>query len=104
MSIATNSLNGNVQSRGIKIDHSSWLDMGSIGWGETSKEIKAQAYQIAREVGWTDEGLKKIILTEFAPRLDHFWADLIIENLQTYAKEYPIEIKPKEEVKLEIKC
>lgn len=91
MSIATNSLNGNVQSQGIKVDHVAWLDMGSNDWHETSSELKAKAYQAAKATGWTDSGLKKIIIDEFGPRLDHFWADTIIETLQALAEQYPVE-------------
>lgn len=92
-----NSLNGNVHSQGIRIGHKAWLDMGSKEWEETSPENKAHAYQAAKLTGWTDKGLRQIILSEFRPRLDDFWADLIIDTLHSLEKEHPIsitELKP----------
>jgi hypothetical protein len=86
-------LNGSVHSQGIKIDHPCWLYFGSIGWANTSDEVKAAAYQAAKVCGWTDQGLKKIILSEFGDRVDQFMADVIIEELQDLAKKHPVEIE-----------
>lgn len=96
---AINSLNGSVHSQGIKIDHRAWLDMGSVEWKDTPDETKAAAYQAARVCGWTDEGLKSIIITEFAPRIDHFMADVTIESLRELASANPIPVEEVYEVK-----
>lgn len=95
------SLNGSVYSQGIKIDHKAWLDMGSIEWKETSDKDKAAAYQAAKVCGWTDDGLIAIMISEFAPRIDQFMADVTIDTLREYANVYPVEVEQVYEVKKE---
>src|SRR4051812_24434590 len=87
------SLNGSVNSQGVKVEHRAWLDMGSPEWKEISDTEKAAAYQAARVCGWTDEGLKAVIIKEFEPRIDHFMADVTIETLQELAKLHPLEVE-----------
>ena len=97
----TSSLNGSVYSQGIKIDHRAWLDMGSEDWKTTSDEQKAAAYQAARVCGWTDEGLKAIIINEFGPRIDQFMADVTMETLHDLAAAHVVEVQEVYEVKQE---
>lgn len=89
----TISLNGSVQSQGLKIDIKAWLDMGSQEWKDTENRVKAAAYQAAKVCGWTDAGLKAIIIGEYGPRIDQFMADVTIETLQDLAKEHPVEVE-----------
>jgi hypothetical protein len=96
---AVSSLNGSVYSQGVKVDHRAWLDMGSKEWMDTSDELKAAAYQAAKVCGWTDDGLKNIIVSSFSPRIDHFTADVIIETLQELANKHPIPVEEVYEVK-----
>lgn len=88
-----NSLNGSVHSQGVKIDHNSWLDMGSKGWQDTSDAQKAAAYQAAKVCGWTDDGLKAIMISEFGPRIDDFMAELTLEALREFSVTHPIEVE-----------
>lgn len=85
-------LNGSVQGQGIKLDFRDWLDIGSEGWKNSSEAEKAYAYQASMVSGWTNNGLKSIILSSFAERIDEATADLIIELLQDFSKSYPAEI------------
>lgn len=87
------SLNGSVHSQGVKIDIPAWLDMGSQEWQNTSGELKAAAYQASKVCGWTDDGLKVIMKSEFAPRVDDFMADVTLETLQDLAKQFPVEVE-----------
>lgn len=96
------SLNGSVHSQGVKVDHVAWLDMGSKEWQTTPDKVKAAAYQAAKVCGWKDEGLKALMMKEFGPRIDHFMADVTIENLQELAAEYPIPVEQVYEVKKDV--
>lgn len=98
---AADSLNGSVHSQGIKIDHTDWLDIGSKGWQDTSGEQKAAAYQAAKVCGWTDDGMKRIMLSEFGPRIDEFMADVTLESLRELAAMFPVEVEQVYEVKKE---
>lgn len=93
------SLNGSVHSQGIKIDYRAWLDMGSEEWKNTSDEQKAAAYQAAMVCGWTDGGLKALMVRDFAPRVDQFTADLTIDTLRDLSKTYPVPVDQVYEVK-----
>lgn len=87
-----NSLNGCVHSQGIKISHKAWLDIGSEEWQNTTEQQKSYAYQAAKLRGWTDQGLKALIIQEFQPRIDEFMAELIVEELREFGEKYPLEI------------
>lgn len=100
MDIAS-SLNGSVYSQGIKIDHRAWLDMGSTDWAQTPPEQKAAAYQAAKVCGWTDDGLKVLIIKEFGPRVDEFMANVTIDTLHELATAHPVEVEEVYEVKQE---
>ena len=83
-------LNGSVQSQGIKVDVRAWLDMGSKEWQDTEPDIKARAYQAALVTGWTDQGLISFMTKEFAPRVDEEWAKLTLDTLRDCLKEVSI--------------
>lgn len=99
--MSVTSLNGSVHSQGIKIDHVAWLDMGSKEWASTSDKDKAAAYQAAKVCGWTDDGIKVIILREFSPRVDDFMADVTLDQLRTLAAEHPVDVEQVYEAKSE---
>lgn len=98
---STSFLNSSVQSQGIKVDFRAWLDMGSQEWKETPEKVKAYAYQAAKVCGWTDAGLKKIILDEFTPRVDDFMANVTMDTLQALAEQFPAKVEQIREVKQE---
>ncbi len=87
------SLDGSVQSQGIKVSVRDWLDMGSEGWSKTPEVVKAAAYQAAKVTGWQDAGLLKIMLDNWYPRIDEDSAKFTLETLQDLAQKYPLGVE-----------
>lgn len=92
-----NSINGSVQSQGIKVNYKNWLDLSTKEWKETPDKVKAAAYQAAKLCGWKDEGLKTAIMS--LPHIDQFIADATIETLKVLADKFPLPTEPVYDVK-----
>jgi hypothetical protein len=88
-----NSLNGDVQRQGIKLDVLDWLDMGSETWRTTPEKDKAAAYQAAKVSGWTDNGLMKLMVKAWGPRVDEDSAKTALEILQIFAELHPVPVE-----------
>ncbi len=86
------SLDGDVQSQGIKVSHRDWLDMGSKSWESTDDKTKAAAYQAAKICGWEDGRLKALMLQQYK-HLDQHMIDFTIKELQALAGRYPLEVE-----------
>lgn len=86
------SLNGCVQSQGIRVNIENWLVMGSDEWNETPDQIKAWAYQAAGVTGWTDAALS-LILTNKCPFMNDDMCVTILNMLKEWAAEYPLEVQ-----------
>lgn len=86
-------LNGAVQGQGVKVDVRHWLDMGSKEWKECPDEVKAAAYQAALLSGWTEQGLIRVMLSEFKPRVDEEWAKTTIATLKEMLESYPVVVE-----------
>lgn len=84
-------LDGTVQSQGIKVSCSGWLDIGSEEYSKTPDQVKAWAYQAAIISGWTDKGIKKVVLDNWGYRITETLADDILETLKLMALEFPVE-------------
>jgi hypothetical protein len=84
-------LDGSVQSQGVRVSARDWLDIGSEGWKDTSNKVKAAAYQAAKITGWTDDGLKAIMVNTWGPRIDSDVASFTLNLLSEFAKEFPVE-------------
>lgn len=87
-----NSLNGAVQSEGLKVSVENWLDMGSVEWKNTPDKVKAYAYQAVKAKGWTDEGLISFMVGRFKPRIDESTARFAIEILTDLVKQYSVAV------------
>ena len=87
------SLDGSVQSQGVKIGARSWLDMGSETWATTSDKTKATAYQAAQVTGWKDEGLIKVMVGCWGPRIDESTAKFTLDTLKEFAQQYPVAVE-----------
>jgi len=87
------SLDGSVQSQGIKVSARDWLDMGSETWAKTPDEVKAAAYQAAQVTGWQDAGLLKIMVDCWGPRIDIDAAKFTLETLKDLAQQYPVTVE-----------
>jgi hypothetical protein len=85
------SINGNVQSQGIKVKFAAWMIMGSQEWNETPDQIKAYAYQAALVTGWTNQSLINTACGAY-PHMDKYMAKFTIEHLVDLVKEHPLEI------------
>lgn len=92
-------LDGSVQSQRIKISARDWLDIGSAEWAKTPHAVKAAAYQAAKITGWTDAGLKNVMLKSWGPRIDEPMADYVLNLLSEWSKEYPLEAEIVNEIK-----
>ncbi len=86
------SLDGDVQSQGIKLSHRDWLDMGSKDWASTDDKAKASAYQAAIVCGWEDLRLKSLMLQQYE-HLDQHMVDFTIKELKGLAKSHPLEVE-----------
>lgn len=82
-------LNGCIQAQGIKVNIENWLVMGSKEWDETPEKIKSYAYQAAGVTGWTDAGLKVILLNK-CPHFDNDMCDVVLNLLKEWVAEYPL--------------
>ena len=87
------SLDGSVQSQGVKVSARDWLDMGSETWATTPDETKAAAYQAAQVTGWKDEGLLKIMIQCWGPRIDEDTAKFTLETLKELAQQHPVAVE-----------
>lgn len=85
-------LEGNVQSQGIKVKFSNWMVIGSEEWNETPDQIKAYAYQAAKVCGWSEESLKTLVVGVYK-HIDKDMANFTISELEHLTKIYPLEIK-----------
>lgn len=86
------SINGSVQSQGIKVTVDNWLKMGCDEWKSTPEEVRAYAYQAARITGWTDKALCSAISRVY-PHLDNDMMKFVIEELQALAKQHPLQVE-----------
>lgn len=84
-------LDSSVQGQGVKVSARDWLDMGSEGWAKVPNRAKAAAYQASKLAGWTDDGLKAVMLKEWSPRVDDDTAIFVLNLLRELAKEYPFD-------------
>lgn len=87
------SLDGSVQSQGVKVSARDWLDMGSETWASTPDEVKAAAYQAAQVTGWKDSGLIKIMVDNWGPRIDEDTAKFTLETLKELAQQHPVAVE-----------
>ena len=92
MKAVINSINGSVQSQGIRVDVDAWLLIGSKEWEATPDEVKAYAYQAALATGWTDEALINAVVTNYS-HLDRAMMEFVIEELHALKQAYPLETK-----------
>lgn len=81
-------LDGNVQSQGIKVSHRDWLDMGSENWNKTPNNIKAFAYQAALSTGWCDDALIQNMISTYS-HLDENVLKITLSDLQELSKKFP---------------
>jgi len=88
------SINGSVQSQGIKVAVEGWLAIGSGEWEKTPDEVKALAYQAAKATGWTDKALIAAITRKWQ-HIDEHMMMFVIDSLQDLAKTYPAVIETK---------
>ena len=91
-----NSLDGSIQSQGIKVGYRAWLDMGSEEYGNTPPKVQAAAYQAAQVTGWGDEALIDIMLVKHKHLTEHLMA-YTIECLKDLAKHHPFEVEKTKE-------
>ena len=101
------SLDGDVQSQGIKVGHRDWLDPGSEGYANLPDEVKAAAYQAAKVCGWDDSQLKSLMLQHY-PHLDDQFMSLSIKTLVELEEKYPLQVDevydPEEKVNRKIEA
>ena len=90
--VMLSSLDGDVQSQGVKVSRRDWLDMGSKGWNSTDNKTKAAAYQAAIVCGWEDEQLKSLMLQQYE-HLKPSMVDFTIKELQGLSKLHPLEVE-----------
>src|SRR3954465_3377438 len=95
---AISMLDGSVQSQGVKVGARDWLDMGSENWGKTPDEVKSAAFQAALVTGWTEAGLKKLMMDAWGPRVDDDAADFILTLLRELAEKHPLKVEQVYEV------
>ena|ERR1019366_3625779 len=87
------SLDGSVQSQGVKVSVRDWLDIGSETWATTSDESKAAAYQAAQVTGWKDVGLIQLMMTAWGPRIDEDTAKFTLTVLKELSEQYPVAVE-----------
>jgi hypothetical protein len=85
------SLEGDIQSQGIRISASAWLDFGSEDWKKTSDKAKAYAYQAAKITGWSETAIRNIA-SHFFPHHKPDFQDYIFSHLRFLESQYPAEI------------
>lgn len=86
------SLDGIVQSYGLKVRFKNWMVMGSDEWNETPETVKSYVYQIAKSCGWTEGALKNLLVSAY-PYIDKNMAEFTISELVGLAIRYPLETK-----------
>lgn len=86
------SLDGNIQSHGLKVRFKNWMVMGSDEWNSTPDMAKSYAYQIAKWCGWTTGALKNLLVSTH-PYIDKNMAEFTISELDNLAMSYPLENK-----------
>jgi len=94
------SLDGDVHSQGIKIDHRDWLDMGSESWSKTDDKLKAYAFQAAIVAGWDTNSIKDALKTNYKHLTDTI-INITFETLQELSKQFPVEVETVAEVKID---
>lgn len=87
--ILLNSLDGDVQSLGVKISHREWLDIGYEGYSKVPDEVKAVAYQFAIKRGWTDQSLTNLMMKSY-PHLSEFILNDTINDLRNLSQKFPV--------------
>jgi len=87
------SLDGSVQSQGVKVNARDWLDMGSPTWATTPDQVKAAAYQAAQVTGWKDDGLIKVMVNCWSPRIDEDTAKFTLITLRELSQQYPVVVE-----------
>jgi hypothetical protein len=84
-------IDGNIQSQGIKVRFPAWMVIGSPEWEITPERIKAYAYQAAKTTGWSDESLINAVTAAYK-HIDKHMAKFTIETLKILAEEYKLEV------------
>jgi hypothetical protein len=85
----TQHLDSAVQSCGLKIVCSQWLDMGSLDYPNTPDEVKAAAYQAAKIRGYQDEGILAAMCELMGPRYDDDTGRFVLNELKDLASQNP---------------
>ncbi len=85
-------LDGNVQSQGIKARFPEWMVIGSPEWDQTPDKMKAYAYQAAKATGWSDKSLIEAVCSVYE-HIDEFMAKFTLSVLEDLKKEYPLEVE-----------
>lgn len=86
------SINGSVQSQGIKVNIENWLVIGCKEYDETPDEVKAYAYQAAHLTGWTDMSLTNAVSRKY-PHLDADMLQFVFDNLKELSEKHKLEVK-----------
>jgi len=101
------SLDGDVQSQGVKLSHREWLDPGCEDYAKTPDNVKAAAYQAAKVCGWDDDQLSSLMLQHYR-HLDDQVMGLSIKTLQSLAEKHPLPVEevydPEEMVNQKVKA
>lgn len=85
-------IDGNVQSKNIKVKFSAWMVIGSKEWEETSDETKAHAYQAALALGWTKESLIKTVCAVY-DHIDPHMAKFTVSLLEELSETHTLQIE-----------
>lgn len=85
-----NTLNGCVQSQGIKANIENWLIMGAEEWDKTPDQVKAWAYQAAGVTGWTDAALKNVLKSKLS-YMDDDMSEVVLNILKDLSNTYKLE-------------
>lgn len=82
-------LDSAVQSCGLKINCSQWLDIGSVEYPNTPDEIKAAAYQAAKLRGYQDQGILVAMHELMGKRYDDDTGKFVLNELKELATQNP---------------
>jgi len=91
-------LDSAVQSSGIRLTASEWLDLGNKAFRTIPPEIRAAAYQSALLKGYKDDGIVGVIREVMGSRFDYDTANFVIEDLKELAQLHPAKFEPAEEI------
>lgn len=93
-------IDGNVQSKGVKIKFAGWMSIGSQEWEESSDQLKAHAYQAAIAAGWTNKTLSEVACAIYE-HINKSTVEFTLSELMLLAKTHPISLPSKKrEVKV----